>query len=130
MICHWLKDYGQFGEAAFDKKRHTGNPFSAFHTNKTLTEMERLRLQLVKLEIENERLKRIPSERNWCKQGVRFFKKCEYEIIYSLKDKYSVKFLCEIMSVNHSGYYKWIAQKDKSNRYEQDRIILTELLLE
>ncbi len=65
-----------------------------------------------------------------CKQGVRFFKRCEYEIIYSLKDKYSVKFLCEVMSVNRSGNYKWLARKDKPNRYEQDRIILTELLLE
>ena len=34
------------------------------------------------------------------------------------------------MSVNRSGYYKWLARKDKPNRYEQDRIILTELLLE
>lgn len=34
------------------------------------------------------------------------------------------------MDVNRSGYYKWLARKDKPNRYEQDRIILTELLLE
>ena len=34
------------------------------------------------------------------------------------------------MSVNRSGYYKWLARKDKPNRYEQDRIIPTELLLE
>lgn len=34
------------------------------------------------------------------------------------------------MLVNRSGYYKWLARKDKPNRYEQDRIILTELLLE
>ena len=33
------------------------------------------------------------------------------------------------MSVNRSGYYKWLARKDKPNRYEQDRLILTELLL-
>lgn len=33
------------------------------------------------------------------------------------------------MSVNRSGYYKWLARKDTPNRYEQDRIILTELLL-
>ena len=33
------------------------------------------------------------------------------------------------MSVNRSGYYKWLSIKDKLNRYEQDRIILTELLL-
>lgn len=34
------------------------------------------------------------------------------------------------MSVNRSGYYKWLARKGKSNRYEQDRAILTELLME
>ena len=60
----------------------------------------------------------------------RYFKRCEYEIIYSLKDRYSIKFLCKIMSVNRSGYYRWLARKDKLNRYEQDRKILTELLLE
>ena len=34
------------------------------------------------------------------------------------------------MSVNRSGYYRWLARKDKLNRYGQDRKILTELLLE
>ncbi len=34
------------------------------------------------------------------------------------------------MSVNRSGYYKWLSRKGKLNRYEQDRIILTELLSE
>ena len=33
------------------------------------------------------------------------------------------------MSVNRTGYYKWLSRKDKPNRYELDRIILTELLL-
>ena len=49
MICHWLRDYGKCGEAAFNPKGHTGNPFAALHTSKTLTEIERLRLQLIKL---------------------------------------------------------------------------------
>ncbi len=62
------------------------------------------------------------------KQGVRYFKRCEYEIIYSLKDKYGIKFLCEIMSVNRSGYYKWKSRQGKPNRYEKDRILLTQLL--
>ncbi len=34
------------------------------------------------------------------------------------------------MSVNRSGYYKWLSRKGKPNRYEQTRILLTELLLE
>ena len=59
MICHWLRDYDKYGEKAFDSKSsRKGNPFAALHTSKTLTETERLRLQLAKLEIENERLKK------------------------------------------------------------------------
>ena len=34
------------------------------------------------------------------------------------------------MSVNRSGYYKWLARKDKPNRYEQNRVLLTKLLIE
>lgn len=59
MISHWLRDYGKYGEKAFNSKSHRkGNSFAALHTSKTLTETERLRLQLAKLEIENERLKK------------------------------------------------------------------------
>ena len=58
MISHWIRDYGKYGEAAFNYKGHSGNPFAAIYSSKTLTETEKLRLQLVKLEIENERLKK------------------------------------------------------------------------
>ena len=59
MICRWIRNYNQYGETAFDSKSHRkGNPFSALHTSKSLTENDRLRLQLAKLEIENERLKK------------------------------------------------------------------------
>lgn len=34
------------------------------------------------------------------------------------------------MNVNRSGYYKWILRKDHPNRYESDRKLLTELLLD
>ena len=55
----FLRDYGKYGEMAFDPKvRRKGNSFAALNTSKTLTETERLRLQLAKLEIENERLKK------------------------------------------------------------------------
>lgn len=45
-----------------------------------------------------------------------------------MKSIYSVKLLCELLGINRSGYYKWLKRKGKSNRYEQDRKILTELL--
>ena len=59
MICRWIRNYNQYGESVFDfKNSGKGNLFSALHTSKSLTETDRLRLQLAKLEIENERLKK------------------------------------------------------------------------
>lgn len=45
LICHWLRDYGKYGEEAFNYKGQPGNPFVALYTSKTLTGAERLRLQ-------------------------------------------------------------------------------------
>ena len=45
-------------EKTFNPKGHHGNHFAGLHTSKTLTETEKLKLQLAKLEIENERLKK------------------------------------------------------------------------
>ena len=38
--------------------RGKGNPYAALHTSKSLTEVERLKLENMKLKIENERLKK------------------------------------------------------------------------
>lgn len=58
MICRWVKEYIDQGEKAFIHKGHPGNPFAALHTSKNLSEIEKLRLMVAKLEIENERLKK------------------------------------------------------------------------
>ena len=58
MICRWVKEYITEGESAFTPKGHSGNPFAALHVSKNLSELERLRLMVAKLEIENERLKK------------------------------------------------------------------------
>ncbi len=58
MICHWVKAYAEHGEAAFDTKKRSGNPFAALHSSKSLSETERLKLEIAKLEIQNERLKK------------------------------------------------------------------------
>ena len=58
MICRWVKRYIAEGESSFVHKGHPGNPFAALHTSKNLSEVERLRHMVAKLEIENERLKK------------------------------------------------------------------------
>ena len=58
MICKWVKRYIAEGESSFVHKGHPGNHFAALHVSKNLSEIERLRLMVAKLEIENERLKK------------------------------------------------------------------------
>ena len=58
MICKWVKKYIAEGESSFVHKGHPGNPFAALYVSKNLAEVERLRLMVAKLEIENERLKK------------------------------------------------------------------------
>ena len=57
MICKWIKKYIAEGESSVVHKGHPWNPFAALHVSKNLPEVERLRLMVAKLEIENERKK-------------------------------------------------------------------------
>ena len=47
-----------------------------------------------------------------------------------MKEKYPIVFLCQLMGVSKSGYYKWRNRQGVLNRYEQDRQLLTKLLSE
>ncbi len=47
-----------------------------------------------------------------------------------MKEKYPIVFLCQLMGVSKSGYYKWKNRQGVLNRYEQDRQLLTKLLSE
>ncbi len=58
MICRWLKEYEKNVTDAFNPKKRIGNKFAALNSGKYLTENEMLKLQIAKLEIENERLKK------------------------------------------------------------------------
>ena len=58
MLWHWIRKYQNGGPDALENKRKTGNMFAALHTSKTLSEVERLRLTVLKQEIEIERLKK------------------------------------------------------------------------
>jgi transposase-like protein len=55
----WVRKYQTGGAQALNpEKVRSGNRFSALHTSKSLSEIDRLRLLVEKLEIENERLKK------------------------------------------------------------------------
>jgi len=58
MICRWIREYTAKGESALEEKKRSGNKYAALHTSKNISETERLRLEIAKLQIENERLKK------------------------------------------------------------------------
>ena len=58
LLWKWIHQYQENGPDALENKRKPGNVFSALHRSKSLTEVERLRLIVVKQEIEIERLKK------------------------------------------------------------------------
>ena len=58
MISHWVKAYIADGVMGIQPKVRPGNRFAALHVSKNLSELERLRLMVAKLEVENERLKK------------------------------------------------------------------------
>lgn len=56
LISAWVKKYTEHGIKGLES--HRGNPYAALHTSKQLSEMERLKLLVLKQEIEIERLKK------------------------------------------------------------------------
>ncbi len=56
LVSRWVKIYLEDGEDALEP--HNGNPYAALHSSKSLSEVERLRLMVAKLEVENARLKK------------------------------------------------------------------------
>jgi transposase len=57
-LAIWLKRYYESGICGLENKRKPGNPIAALNTSKTLTEVERMRLELMKKDIEIQRLKK------------------------------------------------------------------------
>lgn len=57
-IERWVKKYLNNGKEGLVNQKKTGNRYSALHTSKNISEVERLKLELMKKEIEIERLKK------------------------------------------------------------------------
>lgn len=58
MLWQWIKRYQEKGIEGLENKRKPGNPLTKFQRRKTLTPLEELQYENMKLRIENERLKK------------------------------------------------------------------------
>ena len=58
MLRGWIIKYNKFGESSLENKKKPGNLLSKYSNKKTLTDIEKLQYENMKLRIENERLKK------------------------------------------------------------------------
>ena len=58
MISNWIKSYKENGYDGLKPKKKPGNPLSSLMNKKNLSGTEKLELEIMKLRIENERLKK------------------------------------------------------------------------
>ena len=58
MLHRWVNSYLNEGEDALENKKKPGNPLAKYSRRKSLSELEKLEYENMKLRIENERLKK------------------------------------------------------------------------
>ena len=58
MINNWINKYRENGIEGLEPKKKPGNPLAKYSSKKNLTETEKLEFEIMKLRIENERLKK------------------------------------------------------------------------
>ena len=58
MLSIWVKKYNEYGIDGLKPKKKPGNPLAKYSSRKELNETEKLELEIMKLKIENERLKK------------------------------------------------------------------------
>lgn len=112
MICKWVKKYIAEGESSFVHKGHPGNPFAALHVSKNLSEVERLRLTVAKLEVENERLKK-----GYLVKGVGASK--EFVTGREKSSRSSTQISRKFSLQSHGRKSIWLLQMEKAKRKAQ-----------
>ncbi len=66
LVRAWIRQYQKGGETALEPKRRPGNPLSKYTRRKELSEVERLRYELAKAELELSKLKKVYQEERRC----------------------------------------------------------------
>ena len=126
-IISWIKKYQEGGIEALENKRKPGNPLAKYSCRKELSYTEQL-------ENENTNREWTIKKRIYIKGGgsskTKEIKQKEYEIIESLSKEYNVESLCKSIELSRSGYYKWLKRKGILNRYQNDRILLCNMIKE
>ena len=68
LVRAWVRQYQKDGETALEPKRRPGNPLSKYTNRKELSEVEQLRYELAKAELELSKLKKAYEVERRCRQ--------------------------------------------------------------
>ena len=68
LVRAWVRKYQKDGEEALEPKRRSGNPLGKYTSRKELSEVEQLRYELTKAELELSKLKKAYEEKRGCRQ--------------------------------------------------------------
>ena len=68
LVRAWVDQYQKNGETALEPKRRPGNPLSKYTSRKELSEIEQLRYELAKAEMELSKLKKAYEAERRCQQ--------------------------------------------------------------
>ncbi|MEU0967488.1 IS3 family transposase [Streptomyces sp. NPDC005917] len=77
--------------------------------------------------------RKLATERDILRKAAKYFRRDElvrsrFQFVDDHRDTYEVKRLCEVLDVNRSSYYKWLAGAEaRATRQREDRILAEEI---
>nr|WP_261400864.1 IS3 family transposase [Streptomyces salinarius] len=77
--------------------------------------------------------RKLATERDILRKAAKYFRRDElvtsrFQFVDGHRDTYEVKRLCQVMDVNRSSYYKWLAGAEgRAARQHQDRVLAEEI---
>lgn len=120
-VSVWTKKYLSQGESAFDIDLR--GKCATIKKGRPKTKFSSLEEELKYLRVEVEYLKKLRALHQ-IKAKIN-----RYDIIYQMKDKYSIISLCKVARLQRSGYYSWLKRKNSICANDQINIQVSELIL-
>ncbi|WP_413481741.1 IS3 family transposase [Mammaliicoccus vitulinus] len=122
-VYNWVKKYKAHGNAGLEDGRGKGKPQSIMTEEEIKdAEIKALKERNKYLEMENEVLKK-PERIRKRDDESKSKQIASYKTIKALKNKYPIKWLCSVLGINRSSYYKWTNRKQSKRELENNALM-------
>ena len=121
-VYNWIRKYREYGEPGLYDGRGKGKPAEILSTEEELKlKVKALETRNKFLEMENETLKRKTNRKAADESKVR--QVASYKTVDELKNRYPIKWLCKILNIARSSYYKWLNRTIPSLERENEELV-------